>query len=195
MVLAIVPFQSLLRGVITRKYVARWHYARTKVVSDWQARVRRHFSNKLIRPRLSKELAACIVIQRIVRGKLGRVKAYKIYVHICAERIQTMWRGVIARVKTDKIWLNRQVVPIQCLIRKRIAKRFTLQTKSELGDAAVKIQKCFRCWKSCRRQAEFLNAREFEYREDTVTALMAEEEFVYEKLSRLAQRVAKVNSF
>ena len=72
MVMAIIPFQSLLRGVITRKYVARWHHARTRVVSDWQARTRRHFSNKKTRPLLRKEYQAAVDIQRIVRGKLGR---------------------------------------------------------------------------------------------------------------------------
>ena len=93
MSLAIVPFQSLLRGVITRKYVARWHHARVKIVKDWQARTRRFYSNKHLRPILQLEQRAIVEIQRIVRGKLGRVKAFVKRGHIAAARIQCMWRG------------------------------------------------------------------------------------------------------
>ncbi len=191
MSLAIVPFQSLLRGVITRKFVARWHHARVKIVTDWQARTRRFYSNKHLRPILLQEQLAAIEIQRIIRGKIGRVKAYIKRGHIAAARIQCMWRGVIARVRTDMMWLQGTVIPIQCMVRRFLAIKNALSGRGELDEAATVIQSCYRCWVARRRVATFLQDREMDYREDTIVALMAEEEYAQESLARVAARLAK----
>jgi hypothetical protein len=191
MVSAIIPVQSLLRGVMTRKLVARWHVARTRVVSDWQARIRRNQSNKLVRPKLAKENKAACEIQRIIRGKIARARCWRIKSNIAAERIQCLWRGTVARVRADMMWLNRVVVPIQCCFRKKIAKRMLKDGLSEVNVAALKIQQCFRAWKAKGRLGSFLHLRELDYRLNQVAALTSEEEYTIEQLGKLAQRISK----
>jgi len=191
MVAAIIPVQSLLRGVMTRKLVARWHAARTSIVTAWQARIRRIQSNKHVRPRLAKELKAACEIQRIIRGKLARSRCWRLRANIAAERIQCMWRGTVARVRADMMWLNRVVIPIQCITRKKIAKRMVKAGLAEVNAASLKIQQSFRAWKSKVRLGEFLHARELDYRLNQVAALTSEEEYVIEQLGKLAQRISK----
>ena len=134
---------------------------------------------------------AAIKIQKIIRGKFGRMKSRLQQSNIAAERIQAMWRGVVARVRSDKMWLNRTVIPIQCAFRKIIAKRIVKSGRKELDTAALSIQQTFRAWKARLRQGQFYLDRELDYREDVIASLTAEEEYVSEQLAKLGTRVAK----
>jgi len=145
---------------------------RTKIVTVWQAKVRRIQSNKRLRSLQALEQAAAVAIQRIVRGKLGRVKHWKAKRNLAAERIQAMWRGIVARVTSDKMWLNKIVVPIQCAIRRAVAKRSYRADRAEVDEAALKIQQRFRMWRAKERQGRFYKLREFDYRQDTIDCIM-----------------------
>lgn len=183
--------QQIVRGVLTRIRVARWVYTRSKVITDWQAHTRRYVSNLHLRPVLFHEKKMIIRIQRIVRGKLARLRCQQILCNLVATRIQALWRGVLGRAKSDKIWLNRVVVPVQKNYRQRLALRYYGKERSLADYSATIIQKKFRSWLSIRRLGKALFDREMEYRMRSIKLLTSEEELAQEKLMKLMNRLLK----
>ena len=67
--LAARTIQRVAKGMITRKWVARWFNVRNTTVVAIQACIRMKLSNIKIKPILAAEWKATIEIQRICRGK------------------------------------------------------------------------------------------------------------------------------
>ena len=189
--LAAVKIQKMFRGIITRKWTSIWVRRRTELITQWQARVRKWYVNRHNRPIIEHERQCAIKIQKIVLGKLGRLRWIKIKRNKAAERIQVMWRGVLARARSDHIWLNKSVIPIQCKARALVSKLRYKSIFDELSAAALAIQRCFRSWYSMRIIANRLTKREDAYREFTAAKLAAEEEWCEDVLVKLKSRLAK----
>lgn len=185
----VVRIQKLIRGYMTRKWVARWFRIKTKIAISWQAHTRKYLSNKHLRPVQQMERDMVVKIQKIVRGKLGRVRFYHLLRSICATKIQTLWRGLVARARSDVKWLDRVVKPIQCMGRRFIAIRKFKESKTEQNLAALCIQRCFRNWAARHTLALRYFEREMQYRMDVITILTAEEEAAESKLLRQGTRV------
>lgn len=184
-----VKIQRVIRGSMTRKFVARWFLTRNAVVINWQAGVRKVLSNKHIKPVLAKEYAAATTIQKIVRAKLGRKKLYNLKVHIAATHIQQLWRGIVSRTRADKLWLDRVVIPMQKYVRRMVAAKSFKEEKRQLDAAALLIQKRFRTWISSTKLSKALYNREMDYRINVIAVLTSEEEFVQEKLEKMTKRI------
>ena len=152
--------QRFARGMIARKWIGQWYAIRNKVIVCWQAGVRRVISKSRVNRIRAHESQCVIKIQRIIRGKLGRVRWWRILRDTAATRIQAAWRGIVARCRFDKIWVNRQVLPIQNITRRMIAMRRFKEVKAELQEAACVIQRQFRGWRACRLLGDALWARE-----------------------------------
>jgi len=74
-----------------------------------------------------------------------------------------------------------------------VAVKFVKALRVELNDAALFIQKKFRCWRSLRKLSKKLIARESEYRMDNITLLTNEEEFYQEKIGKTLSRIFEKN--
>eukprot|EP01032_Pedospumella_encystans_P009224 gene9224-10880_t len=132
-----------------------------------------------------------IKIQRIVRGRLARVRCFWLLRNMAATRIQCLWRGVVGRLFTDKLWLQKTVIPIQNMYRRRLALKRYVGIKAEFNAAALKIQKKFRNWYSSRRMGDRLFEREMGYRMKNIKMLTSEEELCQEYLSKAMERLVK----
>lgn len=187
--LAAARIQRMVRGVITRVWVAKWFNSRSKVVTKIQANIRRYQSNKRTKPRLALEQKQALQIQRIVRGKIGRLRWSRIRWDIAAQRLQALWRGVVARAQCDKKWLDRVVVPIQQMARKFSARHYVEKVRKEVNAAAMVIQKKVRSRQSCQKLTRKLIAREIEYRMDSISMLTADEEYWQEKIGKIITRL------
>ena len=187
--LAAARIQRMVRGVITRVWVAKWYNSRSKVVTKIQANIRRFQSNKRTKPLLALDQKMVLEIQRIVRGKIGRLKWSRIRWNIAASRIQALWRGVVARAQCDKMWLDRVVVPIQQMARKYSARHYVEKVRKEVNAAAMVIQKKVRSRQSCQKLTKKLISREIEYRMDSISMLTADEEYWQEKISKIVTRL------
>ena len=189
--LAAVKIQKMFRGIITRKWTSIWFRRRTELITQWQCRVRKWYVNRHNRPIIEHERLCAIKIQKIVLGKLGRIRWVKIRRNMAAERIQVLWRGVLARSRSDRLWLNRAVIPIQCKARAMVSKMRYRSIFDELSEAALTIQRCFRSWYSMKIIANKLRKREDAYREFTAARLAAEEEWCEDMLIKLGSRLKK----
>lgn len=189
--LAAVVIQARVRGNIARKWTAIWFKKRTELITQWQARVRKWYSNRHVRPVLEYESQCATMIQKIVLGKLARARCVRIRQNLAAERIQVVWRGVLARARSDRLWLNRAVMPIQCKARSLVSRRRYKSIKTELSEAALIIQRCFRSWFSLKKLAIRLRKREDAYREYTAAQLAAEEEWCEDTLLKMGARLKK----
>jgi len=161
------------------------------LITQWQARVRKWYTNRHHRPVIEHERLCAIKIQRIVLGKLGRLRWLRIRRNMAAERIQVLWRGVLARSRSDRLWLNRSVIPIQCKARALVSKMRYRSIFDELSEAALTIQRCFRSWYSLKIIAKRLRKREDAYREFTLAKLATEEEWCEDMLIKLSARLKK----
>jgi ribosomal protein L39E len=186
-----VKIQRFIRGVITRRRVAQWFQVRNNLIVQYQCRVRKWRSNRIHRPIIAFEQECATKIQKIVLGKLARVRCREIKRNIAAKVIQTTWRGVCGRVRSDRKWLNRTTIPIQTIARKMVAKLRFKDVKAELYEAAISIQRCYRSYAAMRRLASTLHAREDVYREYTQAMLTAEEEWAEDTLLKLKHRLEK----
>jgi hypothetical protein len=190
--LAIVTIQKMARGMLTRRFVARWYNVRKRIIIEVQSRTRKFLCNKRLRPKLAREQQMAIQMQRIIRGHLGRLRYYRYLYNLSATRIQCLWRGIKERIVLDRQWLNEKVVIIQNCMRKKLAMnkfQFLFQ-RSNL--AAVKVQRQFRAFRATRKVAHMLYEREMDYRMNTIKRLTAEEEICQEKIMRLMNRVVKL---
>jgi hypothetical protein len=187
--LAVRQIQRMVRGMIVRQWVARWHAARERIAIGWQAFVRKWLTQKHVKIIQQHEQLMAIRIQRIVRGKLAANRYHRLRRHLAATRVQAMWRGVTDRVKSDLLWVNRRVMPIQTSVRRMLAKRDYQLIRKELHTAALLIQRQFRSWRSCRDLGVLLMKREMQYRMDVITILSAEEESSQETLVKLVNRL------
>ena len=183
--------QRMVRGMISRKWIARWYNIRNRVIVCWQAGARRVISRTRTRRQFAVERAMAIRIQKCVRGKLARSRFRWIYRDIAASRIQAAWRGITARCRFDKIWLNRQVLSVQNITRKMIAMRRFKEVKAELDAAVSIIQRQFRAWRACKMLGEALAARELRYRTEVFLMLTNEEDAAQTNLERLVARLIK----
>ena len=120
---SIIQIQRIVRGAVTRKFVADWYNKRNTIVIGWQACSRKFTYNIHTRAQLKLELESCYKIQRFSRMVLARWKCRRILTNIAAARIQCLWRGCVGRSQADKIWLNSSVVIIQKIIRGDLAKK------------------------------------------------------------------------
>ena len=177
--------------MITRKWVARWFNSRNNTIGGMQAVYRGYVSNKALKPKLALEWISTIQIQRICRGRFGRIKADRIKYGMAAERIQASWRGVVARAKSDKKWLNRVVVPIQTMVRGKLARHILVDLRVEYNAAALMLQKRFRCYVAKQRVGNMLRNREVEYRIDSIALLTNDEEWVQEKIEKMIRRLLR----
>jgi hypothetical protein len=189
--LAAVKIQKMFRGIITRKWTSIWVKRRTDLITQWQSRVRKWYVNRHHRPVIAHEQKCANLIQKIVLGKLGRIRWNRIRRDMAAERIQVLWRGVLARTRSDRLWLNRAVIPIQCKARALVSKMRYRSIFEELSDAALVIQRCFRSWYSLKNIAIRLRKREDAYREFTAARLASEEEWCEDTLIKLGARLKK----
>ena len=186
-----VRIQRCMRGIITRRRVAQWFKVKNELIVQYQCRVRKWRSNRIIRPVLAYEQKCATTIQKIVLGKLARMKYVRKRQHVAATVIQTTWRGVCGRVRADREWLSRTTIPIQTLARRVVAKARYQSMKEEAYEAAIVIQRCFRSWHATRKLASTLFKREDVYREYTMAMLTAEEEWAEDTLLKLKQRLDK----
>lgn len=187
-VLMAVRIQKLVRGFVTRKRVGRYAFFLNAIAIFFQARIRRYLSNKVVRPRLKFERQCAIKIQRIIRGKLGRIKWIRKRRELAVIRIQAMWRGVSQRVLVDRLWLDRAVVPIQRQGRILLAKKRLKLIKKELYEVAIKIQSKYRAYLARKRLGARIYQREMDYRLDRIMILTSEEEFVQDKIEKSVRR-------
>jgi hypothetical protein len=181
--------QKRIRGFLARKWVADWFYTRNNIVIVWQAHSRRFVANKHTYPMLAREKAFATKIQKIIRGKLARLRCARLSRNLAATRIQTLWRGVVGRLFTDKLWLQATVIPVQSMYRKRLALKRFVSIKMEFNNAALKIQKKFRNWYSRRRLGDRLFVREMESRMFNIRMLTSEEELCQENLTKGMERL------
>ena len=156
-----------------------------------QAAIRMKLSNNRIKPILAAEWRASIELQRICRGKFGRLKAHRAKYHIACVHIQAVWRGAVARARSDKLWLNKIVVPIQTMVRGYLARINTGDDRAELDKCASIIQCKFRSFLAIRKVTRMLNIRENEYRMDNIAQLTAEEEYVQERIEKMIRRLLR----
>ena len=186
-----VKIQRFVRGMIARKWVAKWFAVRNQIVIHWQCHIRKWHSNKHLRPKIAAQIAAVIKIQSIIRMHQGWNRyIYKLKM-IAATHIQALWRGAVARVLADKRWVNKVVVPIQKFFRKYLARKDYFLEKSERGAAALVIQKKFRCWYANKVLGRSLFARETRYRRLQMEILAAEEEYNEEMMTKLRDNLKK----
>ena len=185
--------QKVMRGVLTRKWVAEWYNVRNKIVITWQAHSRKFTSNIHCRVKLALERTMAIKIQKIIRGKLARIAAKIELSNMAATRIQCLWRGAVGRAIADKLWLYPIVIPIQKLSRKVIAIKKFKKEYNDKNNSANIIQRKFRSWMSSRKLSNALQKRELDYRMTMIQVLSKEEEFCNEKLNKLMNRVKKFN--
>lgn len=189
--LAARTIQRFAKGMITRKWVARWYNVRNITVVAIQACIRMKMSNLKVKPILVAEWAASIQIQRICRGKFGRLKAARAKYQLASIHIQACWRGAVARARSDKLWLNRIVIPIQTMVRGYLARINTGGDRSELDKCAMIIQCKFRSFVAIRKVTRMLTIRENEYRMDNIAQLTAEEEYIQERIEKMIRRLLR----
>jgi myosin heavy subunit len=189
--LSIVKIQKMIRGYLTRKFVARWFHVRNRVIVEIQARTRKYLSNIRLRPIQRYQMAMATRIQKIIRGFLGRKRYHFIERTQAAIRIQSMWRGVVDRGLSDKKWLNLQVIRIQNSMRKKIAMNRFHFFSYRYNTAAIKIQRRFRTYLAGVKIANLLYEREMRYRLNVIKVLSNEEELCQEKILKLMTRVVR----
>jgi hypothetical protein len=189
--LAARTIQRIAKGMITRKWVARWYNTRHFTIGCVQALYRKYISNKELFPRQELEWKCVIKIQKIVRGKFGRLKSARVKYRIAAIHIQALWRGVVARAKSDRVWLNKIVVPIQTLVRGYLARGGLSTMIAENNAAAIVIQKRFRCYHARQKVGDMLRHRESEYRMDTIAQLTSDGEHIQEKIEKMIRRLLR----
>lgn len=173
--------QRCIRGVLARRRVATWFNRRNQLIVIWQCHIRKWSSNRYFRPILAIEKDAAITIQRIVLGKLGRIRWKNIQRNKAATRIQIMWRGVISRAQTDHMWLNKIIVPVQKTIRRKVAAKAYNSIKTEKTNAVIKIQRQYRNRSAIKKLASTLHLREAGYR-DSIMGMLGAEEELYEEI-------------
>ena len=186
-----VRIQRFVRGMIARKWVALWIVYREKFTLLWQSRIRRWLSNIHWNKQLKIETVACINIQRIVRGRIGRSKFIKYKLDMNALKIQKVWRGILGRTKADRIWLNKSIIIIQRFARRLVSKKRFIKERQILVDAVLKVQNCFRGWISNKEVMSRLYTRETIYRDDQMAVLTSEEEYLEDRIMKLADRLTK----
>eukprot|EP00605_Chrysophyceae_sp_TOSAG23-4_P001582 GSChrysophyteH1.ASY1.ANO1.1737.1 assembled CDS len=189
--LAARTIQRMAKGFITRKWVARWYNTRNLTIGCVQALYRKYISNKELFPRQARDWASAIQIQRIIRGKFGRLKSARTKYRIAASHIQALWRGVTARAKSDRAWLNKVVVPIQTLVRGFLARGGLHVMRAEIDAAALVIQKRFRCYRSRQIVGNMLRHRESEYRMDNIAQLTSDGEHIQERIEKMIRRLLR----
>jgi hypothetical protein len=189
--MAVVSIQRIARGMVTRRIVARWYLMRKAFAIQIQARSRRYLSNLKMRPILQQECQMVIRIQRVARGMIGRRRALLTLYNIAAIRIQALWRGCVDRSRSDHQWLHRLIIPIQNLVRRKLALNKFDAERKRLTTAALIIQRKYRSYRAGMIIGEKLHVREMKYREQTIKCLVAEEEYCNTEINRIMNRVVK----
>ncbi|GMH99477.1 hypothetical protein TrVE_jg3868 [Triparma verrucosa] len=184
--------QALVRGMITRKWLALWYKNRFLMIIQWQARCRRYMSNKKLWPLQERDQKAAIKCQKAVRMFLAKCWAYWKRLEVATERIQCMWRGCVARARCDKIWLDKQVTFMQKGARRMMARGKFVEEKAEMDEAAALIERCWRGYWGRRKKNELLYARETEQRQNQTRLLKSEEQFMKDYIFVLRRRLKRL---
>ena len=85
--------QRYFRGMMTRKYVAKWFEKRVTITIMWQAYARRLITRIRLKRSQYYEYNSAVKIQKIIRGKIGRSRHLRLFLDFAITRIQSMWRG------------------------------------------------------------------------------------------------------
>ncbi|GMH72347.1 hypothetical protein TL16_g05891 [Triparma laevis f. inornata] len=184
--------QALVRGMITRKWLALWYKNRFLMIIQWQARCRRYLSNKEVWPLQERDQKAAVKCQKAVRMFLAKCWAHWKRLEVATERIQCMWRGCVARARCDKIWLDKQVTFMQKGARRMMARGKFVEEKMEMDEAAALIERCWRGFWGRRRKNELLYERETEQRQNQTRLLKSEEQFMKDYNFVLKRRLTRL---
>ncbi|CAM9356580.1 unnamed protein product, partial [Choristocarpus tenellus] len=185
----VVRLQALVRGVLTRRFVAEWYTRRTMMVLGWQTLFRRVLSNVTHTHTITAEHHAATKIQAIYRRKMDSRRASHCRVALAALRIQCLWRGCVDRARVDRLWLDEKAISIQGLARILVAKRVVSHRRRIFCFAARTIQRCFRGRVARDAKNRLIWERELQTRSDFLRVLAAEEAWERENLEVLKRRV------
>lgn len=184
-----VKLQTWFRGLIARKFTATWFNVRNTLVVRWQGCIRKWISNRHLRPKQAFERSMVIRIQKMIRGKLGRLRWNWHNRWLAASRIQVMWRGVRDRHHADGLWLNKVIIPLQTIARRMIGKMRCDTNRKELDLQASFIQRTYLCWAASQRLGKALYNREIDYRSNVIDQLRNEEDHCCNRILTLSTRL------
>ncbi|GBG24830.1 Hypothetical Protein FCC1311_010482 [Hondaea fermentalgiana] len=119
-----------------------------------------------VRPLVRVEDAAAIQIERVVRGRLGRLRFARVHaLHSrCALSMQSVWRGHQGRLRAKLVRTRRDAsVLIEslwrgCVARKRV---WEIRTAKRRQEAAIQIEKLYRGLRGRRRAANKRRLQEY----------------------------------
>jgi len=185
--------QALVRGMITRKWLALWYKNRFLMIVQWQARIRRYIITAKDRKAKARDWEASIKCQKCARMFIEKCKAKRRQLELATQRIQCMWRGIIARARCDKMWLDKQVTVLQAFARFAMAKGKFDEEKEEMYEAACLIERCYRGYYGRRRKNELLYERETLARTNQTRLFASDEQYWSDHVKLLQKRLKKLN--
>lgn len=96
---------------------------RLRLAIQWAARIRGYLRIAKFKRRLAREIWAALRIQRGVRGLLGRRRFVFLRRSAACLPIQQLWRGCVGRAAADLLWLQPHAVAIQTVARGFLARK------------------------------------------------------------------------
>jgi len=186
---ACMVIQRYARGFIARSLVRVWLIRRSWLVIVSQSATRGKLGRMAFVEKRQAAEKAALVLQRIVRGYIGRLKCDLVRSCVGARRIQSYWRGCIARVAADKKWVQIQVTKIQRIARGFVDRMRVSRISLEINFAAIVIQRSFRGIVARWMRSLLLFERENNNRRMNIQLLRAEDSWICEEMAKLNHKL------
>eukprot|EP00947_MAST-08B_sp_MAST-8B-sp1_P003791 g3791.t1 len=180
--------QKMVRGAVTRVFVARWFLRKAFLATLAQACARRAMVCRHWEEQCMLEGGCAVDIQRLVRGRLARQRCERIRRIHAAAKIQRLWRGVVGRARADRRWLNMQVTRMQKCCKGHLGREAYRAKRAAATKAALNVQRIFRGSEVRQERNELLYERETKAREMALALLRKEDEHTAEALHKIEKR-------
>ena len=160
--------QSLIRGIITRRWVSIWRKKRSYFIVKCQANLRRRiYSGKSINDRFLENHAATI-IQSLVRVYIAKNTLINLRRIRASDIITRTVKNYFQRIQTDHNAMENAALRIQRSVKRQIAKKQFKLLKDVITHATITIQCNWRGYSHRQIKNEFMQLRIVEHQKDQI---------------------------
>mmetsp|Transcript_5681 Transcript_5681/g.16424 ORF Transcript_5681/g.16424 Transcript_5681/m.16424 type:complete len:768 (-) Transcript_5681:34-2337(-) len=191
---SVLTIQSAVRSYLSRLRTSRWLAACCRAIIFCQRRVRKKNAMRRWRWNGAVERRASIKCQSGARVFLSKVDATRRRRAWAATVVQSHWRGAVARQLRVHLWRTKNATLLQTRMRMVVSSSAMNALRRSKHGAALRIERCWRGYRSRKIRDEMLHDRDVETREDQVRMLGSERTYWSDRAGTLEARLARNSS-
>ena len=184
-----IRIQAFIRGVLVRVQWKEWKRQCHLYAIKCQAQVRRQIATRKWNAQKELERQKATIIQACIRSFLCKCEYLRLLQNCMATKIQRLWRGKQGRLRFLQTKLDFHATIIQTSARRHLAYKKYIRILQEKTGAVVEIQRCWRGHVSRSLFSELLYERSVFWRKRQILMYKADLEYVCKKMDKTRRHI------